>query len=63
VKRPVKAIARQLYLPLRNSPALPLAEGKQKELTTALAELLISGFRQTIEVQGTGGEDELEADN
>jgi hypothetical protein len=61
VKRSVKAV-RQLNLPLLNNTALPLAEGKQKELTTALVELLISGFRQTVTSLGTGGEDEPEAD-
>ena len=63
MKRPLKATVRQLNLPLLNNPALPITEGKQKELGSALVELLISGFLQAIPASGMGGVDEPEADN
>jgi hypothetical protein len=63
VKRPTQPSGLQLNLPLLDTPAAAVPEGKQKELTLALVELLISGFQDSVPSPTTGGGDEPEADD
>ena len=62
MKRP-QSSGLQLNLPLINTPAAAVPEGKQKELALALVELLISGFQDGVQSPATGGGNEPEADN
>jgi hypothetical protein len=62
VKRP-QSSGLQLNLPLINTPAAAVPEGKQKELALALVELLISGFQDSVQSPATGGGNEPEADD
>ncbi len=52
----------QLNLPLLHARAAALPGDKQKELSSALMELLISATRRIPTRQAEGGEDEPEAD-
>jgi hypothetical protein len=58
----VKRIRLQLNLPLLDARATILPSEKQKELSSALMELLIHAARKTCERPASGGEDEPKAD-
>jgi hypothetical protein len=45
---------------LRKASAIVIPEDKQRELTLALVELLISAADEGVEPQANGGEDESE---
>ncbi len=62
MKRPVKPTGMQFNLPLWKEPAAVLPAGKQRELTLALAELLIGVARESVGDPARGGGDESEAD-
>jgi hypothetical protein len=55
----------QLNLVLRNPVTTPLPDGKERELTQALAELLLSAAsaREPLDAQARGGKDESKADS
>ncbi len=61
MKQPAKSPHLQLNLSLLNVSATAVPEHKQKELTLALVELLISAAGEGVERQANGGEDESEA--
>jgi hypothetical protein len=64
MKRPAKPIdLAQLHLPLLTASkvAVAISHDKQKELTVALVELLISATQESNESKTSGGEDEPEA--
>jgi hypothetical protein len=61
MKRPDKPLDRQMNLSLLSMPAATVPNDKQRELTQALMELLISAIREDVEQQeNNGGEDESE---
>ena len=61
MKQPAKSLHLQLNLSLLNASATAVPDDKQRELTLALAELLISAAGEGVEPQANGGEDESEA--
>ena len=60
MKRPEKAPNGQMNLSLLDVPATTVPNDKQKELTQALKELLMSAARENVEQQENGGENESE---
>lgn len=60
MKRPAEQSHLQLNLSLRNAAATTIPGDKQKELTRALVELLISAAVEGLPPQGNGGADESE---
>jgi hypothetical protein len=58
----VKRIRLQLNLPLLDARATILPSEKQKELSSALMELLIHAARKACEYPASGEEDEPNAD-
>jgi hypothetical protein len=61
MKRADKPLDRQMNLSLLSMPAATVPNDKQRELTQALMELLISAIREDVEQQeNNGGEDESE---
>jgi hypothetical protein len=61
MKRRAKRLGPQMNLALfKNSPATIIPEGKQKELTHALMELLISAAERNGEQEFMGEKDESE---
>jgi hypothetical protein len=60
MKQPTKSSQLQWNLPLLNVSATAVPDDKQRELTLALVELLISAAGEGTE-PGNGGEDEFEA--
>lgn len=52
----------QLNLSLRNTLATAIPDGKQRELTLALAELLLGAAGAGAQAQANGGDDESETD-
>jgi hypothetical protein len=61
MKRADKPLDRQMNLSLLSMPAATVPNDKQRELTQALVELLISAIRGDVEQQeNNGGEDESE---
>jgi hypothetical protein len=62
VKRPNRIGSPQLNLPLATNLAVEVPEGKQAELTLALVELLIGGFKENLPHPRPGGENESEVD-
>jgi hypothetical protein len=61
MKRPDKPLDRQMNLSLLSMPAATVPNDKQRELTQALMELLISAISEDVEQQeNNGGEDESE---
>jgi hypothetical protein len=59
MKRSDKPFDRQMNLSLLSMPATTVPNDKQRELTQALMELLISAIREDVEQQeNNGGEDE-----
>jgi hypothetical protein len=62
VKKPIERPSLQLNLPMANNPAAAIPENKQRELSLALVELLISGFRDSAPSPTPRGGDEPEAD-
>jgi hypothetical protein len=61
MKRPDKALDRQMNLALLSMPAATVPNDKQRELAQALMELLISALHENVAHQEkNGGEDESE---
>ena len=59
MKHPAKLSHLQLNLPLvPTEPATPLPSDRQKDLASALVELLIKTARESVQQQAIGGEDE-----
>ena len=62
MKRPGNPIMlAQLHLPLLTASKAAMSDDKQRELATALVELLISATQESQETKTNGGNDELEA--
>ena len=60
MKQSAKSPNLQLNLPLLSAPATVVPD-RQKDLTLALVELLMSAAEDGVEPQGNGGGDESEA--
>ena len=60
MKKPERPPHLQLNLSLLNASATAIPDGKQKELTLALVELLIGAAGEDGRPQVNGGEDESE---
>ena len=60
MKRSHKPLDLQMNLSLLGMPATTVPDDRQRELTQALMELLISAVREGVEHQENGGEDESE---
>jgi hypothetical protein len=60
MKRPAEMSHLQLNLSLLNASATVVPDGKQRELTLALVELLISAAGEGVNPQANGGGDEPE---
>lgn len=58
MKQPEQPPHLQLNLSLRNTPATAIPDGKQRELTLALVELLIGALGEGPQAQTNGGDDE-----
>ena len=52
----------QLNLSLLNASATAIPDGKQRELTLALVELLLGAAGEEAQAQVNGGDDESETD-
>jgi hypothetical protein len=61
MKEPERPLHLQLNLSLLNVSATAIPDGKQRELTLALVELLIGAAGEDDEPPANGGEDESEA--
>jgi hypothetical protein len=63
MKRPANRTTQELNLPLNDGQAaVAVPGGKQKDLTTALMELLINAARESTKRGEDGGEHESEVD-
>lgn len=60
MKQPAQPSHLQLNLSLLNAPTAAIPGEKQKELTLALVELLISAVGESLKPQAEGGESESE---
>ena len=62
MKQPQRPPHLQLNLSLLNASATAIADGKQRELTVALVELLLGAAGEGAPAQANGGDDESETD-
>jgi hypothetical protein len=63
MRRSEKPINRaQLHLPILTASKAAVTDEKQKELSVALVELLISAAQEDYERRTSGGDDELKTD-
>lgn len=60
LRQPEKPLHLQMNLSLHDMPATAIPSDKQRELASALMELLISATRETAEHPDEGGNDEPE---
>ena len=60
MKQPTEPSHLQLNLPLLNASAAVIADGKQRELTLALVELLISATGEGVQLEANGDDYESE---
>lgn len=62
MKEPERPPHLQLNLFLRNTRATAIPDGKQRQLTLALVELLLGAAGEGAQAQAKGGDDESETD-
>ena len=62
MKQPQRSPHLQLNLSLLNASATAIPDGKQRELTLALVELVLGAAGEGGQAQANGGDDESETD-